>query len=173
MYLVDDFIECALQELTLFPYETDESKIQSATPEQVDKYFRGCGYVGVAGNWEKTGWRGNHGVEWCGVFVAYCLRNVGAKVKWDGNLVNLPNGGDILYVPGNSRITRGDIAVREPGHHHFIVLDKVLPAAETAQIKCVEGNAGGSAYPPQLAVGRRKNTQDNCLKKITHYYRVY
>lgn len=37
----------------------------------------------------------------------------------------------------------GDVLVREPEHHHIIVLDPV----SAGPIRCVEGNAGGVGHP--------------------------
>jgi hypothetical protein len=162
MALSEDLIAVGLEEVTGQLLEPDQDIVRVPSLEDLDRYFRECGDEGFG----QSGY--DKQVSWCGIFATYLLIRVGARVKWrmGKGIQDLSGGEDILFVPGNQGIRRGDIAVRGSGSHHFIVLDDPPPAA--GGIKCVEGNSGGTDYP-EMRAGRR---YQNHLAAVTCYYRV-
>jgi len=130
--------------------------------EEMDKYFKGSGGF--------SGYSGNKGVSWCGVFATYILRKVCTGVAWKGGkLVDLsPGGKNLKIVYGGAGLQAGDVAVRDSkssvGNHHFIVLG--APTGE--QITTVDGNYGG-VNVRRLFYG---NHAKNKVGAVDGYYRL-
>jgi hypothetical protein len=153
-----DFVYSAIDEM-------NGMRKRQPTRSELDKYFVGCG-----GPWKGF----DSTVNWCGIFTAYLLRQLGAKIRWKmgygiENLTGKDNPQGIksvLAVQGNKGITIGDIAIRDASVHHFIVLSQ---PDEHGTFNCVEGNYGGVGNP---WLHKGKNEKNN-ISRVRFYYRVF
>ena len=132
------------------------------TKSELDNYFR-TSLAGPA--FDST-------AHWCGIFATYLLKKAGVRCHWvmcDG-ITDDSNGVDLETASGpdaQKDLKIGDVVVREPEHHHIIVLEPVTAGA----IRCVEGNAGGVGKP-LLAMNWAANMRNNNVAHVVKRYRI-
>lgn len=106
------------------------------------KEWLNTGYLeGVMFKGQKIPQPGQPGVDWCGVFAAYCWVKGGvstAKWKFPG-----VGGPDVVKVGGNKGISVGDIAILDgPLYHHFLVTAINGPADKgSTSVDAINGNS--------------------------------
>jgi hypothetical protein len=165
---LDQFVMSAMSEL--FKPEATTFKGQDNVPgwtrvpskSELDNYFK-TSLAGPA--FDPT-------VHWCGIFATYLLKKAGVRCHWamgDG-ITDDSNGQDLETTDSPNAqkdLQIGDVVVREPQHHHIIVLEPV----DAGTIRCVEGNAGGVGKP-LLAMHWAANMRNNTVGNIVKRYRI-
>jgi hypothetical protein len=165
---LDQFVMSAMAEV-LKP-NMQEAKVPGRTPgiirvpskAELDTYFKdslaGGGY--------------DPSSHWCGIFAAYLLRKAGVRCYWlmSKGITDESDGADLEIASdaeARQGLQIGDVLIREPQHHHIIVMEPVTSGV----IPCVEGNAGGIAHP-LLAMNWAANARNNTVGKVVKRYRI-
>lgn len=136
--------------------------IRVPTKAELDVYFKeslaGGGYDPSA--------------HWCGIFATYLLRKAGVRCHWvmSKGITDDSNGADYEVATDSEAqqgLQPGDVVIREPQHHHIIVMEPVASGV----IPCVEGNAGGIGHP-LLAMNWAANARNNTVGNVVKRYRI-
>jgi len=167
---LDRFVMAAMGELfqpgatTFKGIGNEPGWIRRPTKEELDKYFRES----------EAGPAFDPTVHWCGIFATYLLKKAGVRCHWvrSVGITNDEGASDLETAnPPEAQLDLriGDVLIREPEHHHIIVLEPVSVGA----IRCVEGNAGGLGNP-LLAMnwGGGKNLTYNSVDRVVKRYRI-
>jgi hypothetical protein len=170
MSRVEQFVQLAIAEVSKPGAQAAQVRgsvpgsTRKPTNDELDAYFRES----------KASNAFDPSAHWCGIFAVSMLRRAGVRCHWvvDGGIFNdlYEDQEDLEITTGadaQKGIQYGDVLVREPNHHHIIVLEPVTAGT----IRCVEGNAQGVGSP-LLAMNWGGNMANNCIANVNTRYRI-
>src|SRR5262249_21372744 len=111
--------------------------------------------------------------HWCGIFATCLLNRAGVRCHWvmcDGIFNDLYEDDlEIVKTAAEAKngIRYGDVLIREPNHHHIIVLEPVTAGV----IPCIEGNAMGVGSP-LIAMNSALNMANNSVGNVVARFRI-
>lgn len=167
MSRVEQFVQLAIAEVNkpgVMVKERVPGSVRVPTKDELDAYFRES----------KAGNVFDSNAHWCGIFAACLLTRAGVRCHWivaegiANDVYEDQKDLEIAYgADARKGIQFGDVLIREPNHHHIIVLEP----ASGGTIRCVEGNAMGVGSP-LIAMNSSLNMANNCVSKVNTRYRI-